>query len=116
MEDRDTLECFLLDLSPDDNLDALFKPLENFRTSEMLLGREKARPGRKERHPSWLRLYAIKLDKGMYLITGGAIKLTFHMDEREHTRRELQKLEKVRAFLMEQQVFDADSFLEDRQV
>ena len=82
----------------------------------MLLGKEKARPGRKERHPSWLRLYAIKLDKGMYLITGGAIKLTFHMDEREHTRRELQKLEKVRAFLMEQQVFDADSFLEDRQV
>lgn len=38
------------------------------------------------------------------------------MDEREHTRRELQKLEKVRAFLMEQKVFDADSFLEDRQV
>ena len=116
MEDRDTLECLLLDLSPDDNLDALFKPLENFRTSEMLLGKEKARPGRKERHTSWLRLYAIKLDKGMYLITGGAIKLTFHMDEREHTRRELQNLEKVRAFLMEQQVFDADSFLEDRQV
>ena len=116
MEDRDTLECLLLDRSPDDNLDALFKPLENFRTSEMLLGREKARPGRKERHPSWLRLYAIKLDKGMYLITGGAIKLTFHMDDRKHTRRELQKLEKVRAFLMEQQVFDADSFLEDRQV
>ncbi|MCI6103701.1 MAG: hypothetical protein MR693_01170, partial [Bacteroidales bacterium] len=24
MEDRDTLECLLLDLSPDDNLDALF--------------------------------------------------------------------------------------------
>lgn len=115
MEDRDRLECLLLDLSPDENLDALFKPLENFRTSEMLLGREKARPERKERHMSWLRLYAIKLDKGMYLITGGAIKLTYHMDERAHTRRELQNLEKVRDFLMEQQVFDADSFLEDQQ-
>ena len=115
MEDRDRLECLLLDLSPDENLDALFKPLENFRTSEMLLGREKARPERKERHTSWRRLYAIKLDKGMYLITGGAIKLTYHMDERAHTRRELQNLEKVRDFLMEQQVFDADSFLEDQQ-
>ena len=55
-----------------------------------------------------------KLDADMYLITGGAIKLTFHMDEREHTRRELHKLEKVRSFLMERQIFDADSFFADR--
>ena len=46
MDDRDELECLLLDLDSDADLDALFKPLENYRTSEMLLGKEKARPHR----------------------------------------------------------------------
>lgn len=113
MDDRDELECLLLDLDGDADLDALFKPLENYRTSEMLLGKEKARPHRRNRHSSWLRIYAIKLDKGMYLVTGGAIKLTFRMDEREHTRRELYNLEKVRNFLLEHQIIDSDSFLEE---
>ena len=113
MDDHDELECLLLDLDGDVDLDALFKPLENYRTSEMLLGKEKARPHRRSRHPSWLRIYAIKLDKGMYLVTGGAIKLTFRMDEREHTRRELYNLEKVRNFLLEHQIIDSDSFLEE---
>lgn len=35
-------------------------------------------------HPSWLRLYAIKLEPGCYIITGGAIKLTRTMEERQH--------------------------------
>ena len=56
MNDRDELECLLLDLDGDADLDALFKPLENYRTSEMLLGKEKARPHRRNRHSSWLRI------------------------------------------------------------
>lgn len=106
MEDRDELACVIMDISPDANLDRYFRPLENDRTSEMLLGREKARP----HHNSWLRLYAIKLNVGIYIITGGAIKLTRTMQEREHTLQELGKMEKVRNFLIRERVFDEDSF------
>ena len=47
----------------------------------MILGKEKGRPNRQ----SWLRLYAIKMNVGIYIITGGAIKHTRTMQEREHT-------------------------------
>lgn len=106
MEDRDELACIIMDISPEANLDHFFRPLDNYRTSEMLLGKEKGRP----HHRSWLRLYAIKLNAGIYIITGGAIKLTRTMQEREHTLQELEKMEKVRNFLIREGVFDEDSF------
>lgn len=110
MDDSEKLECLILDISPDANLDKLFRPLENSRTAEMKLGKEKARLRERAEHPSWLRLYAIKLEPGCYLITGGAIKLTRTMQEREHTLKELQKMEQVRNLLIEQGVMDADGF------
>lgn len=45
-------------------------------------------------------------------ITGGAIKLTATMQEREHTRQELAKIEKVRRFLLEENVIDEDAFID----
>ena len=111
MEDRDELACIIMDISPDANLDRFFRPLENNRSSEMILGKEKGRPQRK----SWLRLYAIKLSIGIYIITGGAIKLTRTMQEREHTLQELEKMEKVRNFLVREHVFDEDSFTDYQQ-
>lgn len=111
MEDRDELACVIMDISPDANLDRFFRPLENRRSSEMILGKEKGRPHRR----SWLRLYAIKLSMGIYIITGGAIKLTRTMQEREHTLQELEKMEKVRNFLIREHVFDEDSFTDYQQ-
>lgn len=110
MEDRDEMACIIMDISPDANLDHFFRPLDNNRISEMLLGKEKCRPSRR----SWLRLYAIKLSMGIYIITGGAIKLTRTMQEREHTLQELEKMEKVRNFLIQERVFDEDSFIDYR--
>lgn len=110
MEDSDELECLILDISPEANLDELFRPLENGRTSEMMLSKEKARIRNRPRHASWLRLYAIKLNPGIYVISGGAIKLTRTMQEREHTLIELEKLEKVRQYLVTNGVVDDDSF------
>lgn len=43
VDDANELECLILDLDPDANLDDLFRPLENTRLSEVLLGREKAK-------------------------------------------------------------------------
>ena len=110
LEDSNRLECLILDISPDANLDVLFRPLENDRAMEMLLGKEKARLRNRVEHASWLRLYAIKLEPGHYIITGGAIKLTRTMQERDHTLRELTKMEIVRNLLIEQGIVDADGF------
>lgn len=112
IEDSDQLQCLMLDLNPDSDLELLFHPLENFRTSEMVLGKEKARLKRTIRHPSWLRIYAIKLSQGVYVITGGAIKLTLKMEERNHTKVELAKLENVRRFLLNEDIIDDDSFID----
>ena len=59
-----------------------------------------------------MRIYAIKLAKGVYVVTGGAIKLTATMQEREHTALELAKIEKVRNFLLDEKIIDDESFIE----
>ena len=81
-----------MDISPEADLSRLFRPLDNNQASDFMLQKEKARLKRTIGHSSWLRLYAIKLTSGVYIITGGAIKLTATMQEREHTRKELVKM------------------------
>lgn len=112
IDDSHKLECVLLDLSPDADLSMLFRPLNNNEASDVLLQKEKARLKYRFKHPSWLRLYAIKLTTGIYIITGGAIKLTATMQEREHTRIELAKLEKVRRYLIDADITDEEGFAE----
>jgi len=79
--------------------------LHNEETGILTLSKQKARR-------RWLRLYALRIDKNVYLITGGAIKLTKTMEERPHTSEELAKLERCRQFLQNNNVFDTDSFKE----
>ncbi|MGM9748668.1 MAG: hypothetical protein ACI3ZN_07690 [Candidatus Cryptobacteroides sp.] len=110
IDDSERLQCLIMDISPEADLDKLFRPLDNSRTSEMILGKEKARLRDTQKHASWLRIYAIKLEPGIYVITGGAIKLTRTMQEREHTLVELARMEKVRRFMMENNIMDKDSF------
>lgn len=108
MDEARRLECLMLDITTDANLDLLFKHLENSRFSEMSLGREKAYGDGGYRHQSWLRIYAIKIESGVYLVTGGAIKLTATMEERTHTLSELAKMERVRNYLLDNGVYDLD--------
>ena len=49
-------------------------------------------------------------ESGIYIITGGAIKLTRTMQEREHTLRELVKMERVRSHLLANNIVDKESF------
>lgn len=106
--DSASLSSMLLDSKDKNDLDMLFRPLENTRVHEMLLSREKAKGKRISGHSSWLRIYALKLDSGIYLITGGAIKLTHKMNEREHTLKELHNIERVRNFLLDNNIIDAE--------
>lgn len=110
--DSKKLRCIMLDLSPETDLSKIFRPLDNNQASDVMLQKEKARLKHPISHPSWLRLYAIKLTPGVYIITGGAIKLTATMQEREHTRKELVKLDKVRRFLLEENIIDDDGFID----
>lgn len=110
IEDSERLQCLIMDISPDANLDQIFRPLENQRMTEMLLGKEEARLRNTPAHASWLRIYAIKLEPGIYIITGGAIKLTRTMQEREHTLVELAKMERVRRYILDNNIVDMDAF------
>ncbi len=112
IEDSERLQCIIMDISPDADLDAIFRPLENYRSGDATLGKEKAKLKQQMRHSSWLRIYAIKLATGVYIITGGAIKLTATMQEREHTQAELVKLEQVRNFLLSEGIIDNDGFID----
>jgi len=105
--DANTIDDFLAELSNDEhkNLDSFFKPLHNQEYQLKILS---LRKGRK----NLLRIYAIKIDEDCFVITGGAIKLTQLMEDREHTKKELTKLEKAKQYLKENSVFDSDSFYE----
>lgn len=106
------MQSLILDISPNADLDSIFKPLHNSRTAEILHGKEKAKGFRTSWHLSWLRLYAIKLEPQTYVITGGAIKLTYTMNERQHTLSELNRMEMVRNFLIENGVVDLDGIID----
>jgi hypothetical protein len=89
----------------------LFRPLSNDRTVVYFLERMKAK-GERRSMPSWLRIYAIRLSEGTYIITGGTIKLTATMQERPHSNLELQKIEKVRNFLLNEGIIDNEGFID----
>ncbi len=110
IEDAERLQCLIMDISPDADLNKIFRHLEPDRMSDIMLGKEKARIEGRLHHTSWLRIYAIKLAQGVYIITGGAIKLTATMKERQHTLEELTKMEKVRNFLINENIVDQESF------
>lgn len=112
MEDADVLERLILDFPYTEQLDGLFHPLSLADNRAHELTREKARNWDRKRHASWLRIYAIRVEPNVYIITGGAIKLTAKMQDREHTQRELDKLNACRDFLRVNGIFDQDSFID----
>lgn len=103
------LELALMQLAKPSNtkLDSIFVPLKSDEPLE--LTRTKAK-GHNQK--SWLRIYAIKLESNVYIVTGGAIKLTRSMQDGEHTKRELQKFERCKDFLREKGIIDIEGLKE----
>lgn len=58
--------------------------------------------------PSWLRIYAIRVDVNLFVVSGGAIKLTPTMNETDHLIIELDKLEKTKQYLLDEDNDDLD--------
>jgi len=98
-------EGYLIDAN---NINDLFIELSN---SEYVFQNHRKQKAYGPNKTSWLRIYALKVQDCL-LITGGAIKLTKKMDEREHTRKELVKLEKVKNELISLGIYDPDGLVE----
>ena len=84
------------------NLSGFFQPLTN--ASFQKFEKNKAYG---LAHRSWLRIYALRIQPNLFVVTGGGIKLTRRMDECEHLRRELAKLEQAKKLFVND---DLDSF------
>lgn len=87
-------------------LEDIFSSLHNSQYQILTLNKSKAKQ-------TWLRLYALRIENDVYIITGGAIKLTQKMQDREHTSLELRKIERCRRFLLEQGIVDVEGVIEE---
>lgn len=83
------------------NLQFIFKPLDNRVYELKPLQKSKASAKTRWRPEPKLRIYAIRLAPNLYIMTGGAIKLTATMGESAHLLEELTKIEAVRQWLQE---------------
>ncbi|WP_286856444.1 MULTISPECIES: hypothetical protein [Sphingobacterium] len=107
MDDAILIDETLVEItkSDDRSLSQFFKPLHNQEYKVKVLSLQKGRE-------SYLRIYAIRIDEDTFVITGGAIKLHHLMEDREHTREELSKLDSAKDYLESKGIFDEDSFFE----
>ena len=87
----------------------LFQPLRKNQPVTPFLEKKKAYGLERK---TWLRIYALKISEDKYIITGGAIKLTDSMSEREHTMEELRKLEVCKRFIIDEGIVDEDGVIE----
>ena len=94
--ERKIINDLLMEMAHRNQLDRLFKPLDNRENEDIDYDLQKLKA--RGPHPkSMLRLYAVKhLDS--YVVSGCAIKLTNKM-ERPHLKAELHKLELLRQHL-----------------
>ncbi|MBC7747923.1 MAG: hypothetical protein H7Z76_04965 [Methylotenera sp.] len=88
-------------------LEKYFMPLHNNETGFKILSLQKGKLSKNK-----LRIYAIKIDENMFLITGGAIKMSLEMKDHIGTLEELKKLNIAQQYLKTKDVFDNDSFFE----
>jgi hypothetical protein len=109
--DAESLEDYLQDLAEHTLIDrfslqTLFQPLNAHETHLSSMQKSKTR----YKKSPWLRLYAVRIASDLFVVTGGAIKLTKWMEEREHTQKELCKLDLVKNFLFDQGLLDKEDF------
>jgi hypothetical protein len=76
--------------------EVIFKTLHQDVLSHIHIASKAYGPNKK----SWLRLYAIRIAANLYVVSGGAIKLTEKMTPK-HLKDELDKLKKTAAYLKE---------------
>lgn len=99
-----------------ENLQTLFKPLNKSDEDKYPIPDYQKSKAYGSARKSWLRIYAIRIDHNLFIVTGGAIKLTDTMNEREHLLKELEKLSQTKEFLIEKGIIDSDSIVDFLQI
>lgn len=94
------------------SLQTLFKPLYNYEKAIYPIPEHQKSKAYGSDFKSWLRIYAIRIEENTFIVTGGAIKLTETMNDREHLQNELEKLDLVKQFLIDEDIIDNDSIVD----
>lgn len=89
--------------NPEKTLSSIFKPLYNDTSKVLDYEMDKAKN-------HWLRIYAIRIDQDLFVVSGGGIKLTKTMNEREHLLEELKKLAITQNYLRDDDSDNLDIF------
>lgn len=95
-----------------ENLQNLFKPLKNKDAEIFPIPDYEKSKIYGSAHKSWLRIYAIRIKPNVFIVSGGAIKLTKTMNEREHLQKELEKLNNVKQFLIDSEIINNESIVD----
>jgi len=94
------------------NLQTLFKPLNKKDFEKYPIPDYEKTKVYGSAQKSWLRIYAIRIESNVFIVTGGAIKLTETMNEREHLQKKLNKLNQVKQFLIDEGIIENDSIID----
>ena len=89
-------------------LDSIFQPLHNNKYS-INFDNESHRKGKAEEKKPLLRIYAIELDDGTLVVTGGGIKLTRDMED--EIEEEKDQLKRVQEYLRKQGIIGKDGLI-----
>ncbi|MBP7179671.1 MAG: hypothetical protein KBA24_00860 [Dysgonomonadaceae bacterium] len=104
MCDLEQLEDFIESLKNGNvELHKYFIPLSETEERKKILSLRK-------RRCKWLRIYAIQIAENLYVITGGAIKITKTMQQHKDTNNELAQLNYSRDWLKHQGIETDESF------
>ena len=116
IEEAEELESILLDIAEKgktdqlENLQTIFKPLHNNEAQKYPIpDHQESKVKPKSNNKSWLRIYAIRIEPNIFIVTGGAIKLTETMNDRDHLLQELEHLQSAKEYLIENQIIDSES-------
>lgn len=108
LKDAEQIQDLLDEITTNNQpLEHYFRPLFDAEQGIKILSMQKGKVDN-----NGLRLYAIKIDNNLFVITGGAIKMSQTMQEHPDSNQELNKINKAKSFLQENDVIDNDSFYE----
>ncbi|MBN8692613.1 MAG: hypothetical protein J0L69_05420 [Bacteroidetes bacterium] len=80
-------------------LDEIFAPLHKLKHTVELTPSKAYGISEIEYETSWLRIYAIKLEENVYIVTGGYIKLSDKIQDTDEGKNELDKIKRTITYL-----------------
>jgi hypothetical protein len=111
LDEARLFESDILDFAENGRLDEIiFKSLRGANEREFKRVHSKAYSVPQDEKAAMLRIYAVRIGDNCYIVTGGAIKLTKAMQDREHTTKELKKLEIVSSYLKANGIEDTSDY------